>query len=101
MGCVEGSCTHPKSPRTRHFRISCSTVGVDSTFMTKKEIIVAVSGTTTVIEGDDGLDTGVIVALIALGVGVLLTCSFLIFLIRREKSGKPMFSKLIDQKASP
>jgi len=37
-GGAEGdlTCQHPSSPRFRHFRLSCSTLGVDSTFMTKR-----------------------------------------------------------------
>jgi hypothetical protein len=31
------TCQHPSSPRFRHFRLSCSTIGVDSTFMTKRD----------------------------------------------------------------
>lgn len=44
---------------------------------------------------DDGLDMGVIIALVVLGAGVLLVGSFLVFLIRREKTGRPMFSPLM------
>lgn len=34
--CSTSTCTHPTSPRIRHFRQSCSTVGIDSTFMVAK-----------------------------------------------------------------
>lgn len=34
--CSDNACSHPESPRILHFRQSCSTLGVDSTFMTKR-----------------------------------------------------------------
>jgi len=34
--CSNNKCTFPSSPRTRHFRFSCSTLGVDSSFMVAK-----------------------------------------------------------------
>jgi hypothetical protein len=43
------TCKHPQSPRVLHFRLSCSTLGVDSTFMTKKE---AATNQNVVVETD-------------------------------------------------
>jgi len=34
--CDTSKCTHPSSPRTRHFRMSCSTLGIDTTIMVAK-----------------------------------------------------------------
>jgi len=85
-------CTHPKSPRMRHFRMSCSTIGVDSTFMTKKFSVPR--ATRTIEDEDDGVKLIAIVAAIVCGLGVMCLGLFACVVVRREKSGKPMFMPL-------
>merc|ERR1712034_190443 len=71
--CSENKCTHPKSPRARHFRVSCSTFGIDSKFMTLKvsQVSKQTSG-----EEQDVMPTWAIAVLIGLGALVLLIGAF-------------------------
>jgi len=88
--CESSKCAHPKSPRTRHFRSSCSTIGVDSTFMTKKHVETAVQ----LQSEDSSTSTGLIVVLTLLGICMAFFCLLSGLLIRRELKGTPLFNKL-------
>merc|ERR1719330_1209036 len=88
--CTSNKCAHPKSPRTRHFRISCSTLGVDSTFMTKKHVQTVAQG-----EGG-GISLGVAILLVCLGTFMTCFCCLSVLLIWKEKSGKPLFRQMKD-----
>lgn len=35
--CIEGVCTHPRRPRSLHFRTTCATASRDTKFITKKD----------------------------------------------------------------
>ena len=89
---TDKKCTHPKSPRMRHFRMSCSTFGVDSTFMTKK--FSALDATSSTNDENDDVKIIAIVAAIVCGLGVVCLGLFACVVVRREKSGKPMFMAL-------
>lgn len=87
------TCSHPSSPRTRHFRISCTTIGVDSTFMTKRHSQASAQQGGG--DDDDGdLSTGIIILLAVLGLLVVAFCVLSALLIHREKSGNPLFNPL-------
>jgi len=88
-------CEHSKSPRTRHFRISCSTFGIDSKLMTFKggKTGGLVAGSTS--EKEKEVLAPWAIALVAVLGG--LTCLIGIFacvMFKREKSGKPLFAPL-------
>lgn len=87
-------CTHPTSPRKRFFRASCSTLGVDSTFLTAKapaDTSLPMGKPTYINEVSPGAIAGLTILCAVLVIGLVL----LFVLIRREKSGKPMFSPLL------
>ena len=88
---ADKKCTHSNSPRMRHFRMSCSTIGVDSTFMTKK-----FSATTSTNDENDDVKVIAIVAAIVCGLGVVCLGLFACVVVRREKSGKPMFMPILE-----
>lgn len=97
---ADGVCSHPTSPRTRHFRTSCSTLGVDSTFMTRREDR-AMSETSN---EDDGVNATLVVALAAIGIIAVALAVLAVVMVRREKSGNPLFQPLHDkpaQRSSP
>jgi hypothetical protein len=96
--CMDNSCAHDKSPRTRHFRASCSSIGVDSTFMTKKKQDQPILQTN---DESDGPSMGLMVALLVLGFFVAFFGVLSCMLIRRELSGNPLFKSLKETSDTP
>jgi hypothetical protein len=94
QGVTTSKCSHPKSPRTRHFRVSCSTIGVDSTFMTKNVVVAQAAATVHKDDDDTDLIIVLIVAIVC-GLFVLVLCGLTCYMYKREKSGKPMFAPLV------
>jgi len=85
--CESGKCAHPASPRTRHFRQSCSTIGVDSTFFTKQSPQGAGEGP------KDGASNFPIVAVVVpLSCLVAAAACCMCFMVRRERKGQPLFA---------
>ncbi|XP_013408888.1 uncharacterized protein LOC106172641 [Lingula anatina] len=80
-------CQHPERAIIDFFRLSCTTLGSDSTFFTKKSPLLMKQTT-----GE--LSTGAIVGII-IGVVVLITAAvFICYLVQRERQGQPVFQPI-------
>ena len=81
---------HNGKGRKSLFDVSCITAGYDSTFFTKKsapEVEIKILK-------DNELSEGAIVGIVAISVAAAIAAVAIVFMIRREKSGKPLFQPL-------
>jgi len=76
---------------TRHYDLSmgCTTLGTEQWFFTKREMIKAS------LSDDEGLSGGVIAGITIAVIFMVMACSLLLYMIRKEKKGNPVFSPLL------
>eukprot|EP00928_Gymnodinium_smaydae_P078902 TRINITY_DN62959_c0_g1_i1.p1 TRINITY_DN62959_c0_g1~~TRINITY_DN62959_c0_g1_i1.p1 ORF type:complete len:363 (-),score=56.29 TRINITY_DN62959_c0_g1_i1:60-1148(-) len=77
---------HNGRSRKSSFERSCTTLGYDSTFFTRRSPPVAV---------DDTVPVGVIAGGVIAGVVAVILAAFVVYLVMRERRGKPVFEPLV------
>lgn len=99
--CYGRWCSHPSRPRIMMLRPSCTVLGTDSKFFTKRSEPIHVSSTITfdktpttkIIEKKENNDLGVGIAIGILAASVVILLAIIFFIIFREKRGSPVFNR--------
>jgi hypothetical protein len=95
-------CSHPNRPRYIMFRSSCSVLGTDSKFFTKRNRTAETSSSSTTMthsstrssgisEKNHDSHVGLTIAIVLLAVAVFGLLGAMGFIIFKEKRGKPVF----------
>lgn len=103
--CQWGYCRHPNRPRVMMFRPSCTVLGTDSKFFTKRSVPLNFNTTTTdpdhhsteattkKLDTTTSSNTGSIIAIVILSLLVVVLAGGVVFLVFREKRGSPVFKQ--------
>lgn len=93
---AQGWCEHDKCARLVMFRPSCTVLGTDSKFFTKRSVPIGPTVPTTTEKSsgqNGGTSAGSIAAIVVLSVLLVGVSAGLSFVILKEKRGTPVFER--------